>query len=143
MKRFLLVALLAAFAVLLAVPQDSFAGRRHKATVWSMRFANTQPWHGDYYHTATGLPVGLIVPPTAHMQTSWGWGVAQGEMSPIYHQYARPYPGDDFQGAQGRFQPTPRWPSHTDQSGVYYIRGPWGATGARPVRHDPRYRHHR
>ena len=73
---------------------------------------------------AVGAPVSLVVPPTANMQTSMGWGVAQTEMMPIYHQFSRPYPGDG-EGLGVGFLSTPRWPSHTDQFGVYYVRGPW------------------
>ena len=82
-------------------------------------------WHSQYYHTATGLPVALIVPPTAHMQTSWGWGVAQNTMTPIYHQFRRSYPGGGADYGGGQLMPTPNAPSHTDQFGVNYIRGPY------------------
>jgi hypothetical protein len=59
------------------------------------------------------------------MQTRWGWGVSQNTMTPIYHQYRRNYPGGlDFGGEP--MYPTPYWPSHTDQFGVFYVRGPWG-----------------
>ena len=51
-------------------------------------------------------------------------GVTQTEMMPIYHQFRRPYPGDGAGMGVG-FLSTPRWPSHTDQFGVYYVRGPW------------------
>lgn len=92
--------------------------------------AATQSWHAGYYHTAWGAPVALVVPPTARMQTRMGWGVSQTRMSPIYHQFERPYPG--AMTAQGGampgvmpLRPTPRWPSHTDQFGVYNVRGPW------------------
>jgi hypothetical protein len=90
----------------------------------AMRFARTMSWHGNYYHTAYGYPLGLVVPPTANMQTRMGWGVTQNEMVPIYHQFQRRYPGYDG-GSIGLFAPTPHWPSHTDQFGVYYVRGPW------------------
>jgi hypothetical protein len=85
-------------------------------------------WHAGYYHTAWGQPVALMVSPHARMQTRWSWGVAQSTMLPIYHQYERPYPGPAYDAAGatgGGLLPTPRWPSHTDQFGVYYIRGPW------------------
>jgi hypothetical protein len=88
------------------------------------RRAARMPWHGAYYHTQYGRPVALVVPPTAHMQTSWGWGVAQTTMTPIYHQFNRRYPVPTGMGGNV-FLPTPRWPSHTDQFGVYYVRGPW------------------
>jgi hypothetical protein len=93
--------------------------------------AMTQSWHGGYSHTGWGAPVALIVPPTARMQTRMGWGVSQTMMSPIYHQFERPYPSAPSAGGMAMpgpslpLQPTPRWPSHTDQFGVYYVRGPW------------------
>ena len=86
--------------------------------------AASRPWHGNYYHTMTGYPVPLVVPPTANMETRWGWGVGQSTMTPIYHRFQRPYPGEGA-GMMGGFQPTPMHPSHTDQFGTYYIRGPW------------------
>lgn len=92
--------------------------------------AATQSWHAGYYHTAWGASVALVVPPTARMHTRMGWGVSQTRMSPIYHQFERPYPGGmtaDGGAMPGvtPLRPTPRWPSHTDQFGVYYVRGPW------------------
>ena len=89
------------------------------------RFARTQSWHAPYYHTQYGYPLGLVVPPIAEMQTKMGWGVSQDEMVPIYHQFYRRYPGDAGGGMVSPLYPTPPWPSHTDQFGVYYIRGPW------------------
>ena len=82
------------------------------------------PWHGPYYYHPWGASTALVVPPTANMQKSLSWGVSQTSMVPIYHQFGRPYPGDE-QGSGTGFLPTPRWPSHTDQFGVYYVRGPW------------------
>jgi hypothetical protein len=93
--------------------------------------AATQSWHPGYYHTGWGAPVALVVPPTARMQTRMGWGVSQTTMTPIYHQFERPYPsavtadGSAVPGACLPLRPTPRWPSHTDQFGVYSVRGPW------------------
>jgi hypothetical protein len=91
--------------------------------------AAVRSWHAGYYHTAWGRPVALMVPPTARTQTRWSWGVAQSTMTPLYHQFERPYPsgglGGFVQPADMPLLPTPRWPSHTDQFGVYYVRGPW------------------
>jgi hypothetical protein len=67
--------------------------------------------------------VALVVPPTAEYQTKWGWGVGNTRVVPIAPQFGRNYPGPAVPGIG--FQPTPRWPSHTDQFGVYYVRGPW------------------
>ena len=82
------------------------------------------PWHGQYYYQQWGAPTALVVPPVSNMQTSLSWGVSQTSMVPIYHQFARPYPGE-AEGLGNTFLPTPRWPSHTDQFGIYYVRGPW------------------
>jgi len=91
--------------------------------------AATRSWHAGYYHTQWGVPLALMAPPHARMQTRWGWGVSQSTMTPLYHQYKRPYPGgvatDERGTGFGPLLPTPRWPSHTDQFGVYYVRGPW------------------
>src|SRR5438477_10409205 len=88
------------------------------------RRAAVSSWHGHYYHYQYGRPVALVVPPTDHMQSSYSWGVAQTRMNPIYHQFGRPYFGE-YELAPGQFRPTPRWPSSTDQFGVYPVRGPW------------------
>ena len=53
-----------------------------------------------------------------------GWGVAQSSMTPIYHQYYRYYPGE-MEMTESGLMATPRWPSHTSQFGVYYVRGAW------------------
>ncbi len=113
-------------AVLLVAQQAATAaqGYRHVANRWGERFARTMPWHGSYYYAPWGSSVSLVVPPVANMQTSMGWGVTQTSMRPIYHQFGRPYPGDGL-SSSGQCQGTPRWPSHTDQFGVYYTRGPW------------------
>ncbi len=90
------------------------------------------PWHGHYRHTQYSQPLALVVPPTAAKQTAWSWGVGNTTSQPIYHQFGRQYPGAGPQAVGGpywmpgqQFAPTPIWPSHTDQFGVYYIRGPW------------------
>jgi hypothetical protein len=82
------------------------------------------PWHNNYYNTQTGRPVALIVPPTAELQTDYGWGVCGTRVTRIDHQYQRPYPGYGYAGSPTLY-PTPRWPSDTRQFGYYYIRGPW------------------
>lgn len=86
--------------------------------------ARSANWHGFYYHTAWQTPVALVCPPNAGRQTKWAWGVTNTEVTPIYHQFGRAYPGP-YAGSPYPFLPTPIWPSHTDQFGVYYVRGPW------------------
>ena len=80
-------------------------------------------WNRNYAYTDYGQPVALVVPPTANLQTNYGWGVASSRISRIDHQFQRNYPGNGTFG--GPFRPTPVWPSDTTQFGVYYVRGPW------------------
>lgn len=124
MKRFII--LTAAFA-LLAVwgwSETAEAGHRTIKGRVSYRQAQTAPWHGGYYDAAWGMPVAVVVPPTAEAQTHWGWGVGATRVTPIQHQFNRNYPGPSTY-RRSWFRPTPRWPSSTDQLGDYYIRGPW------------------
>lgn len=124
MRRWLLLTIVGAFAVLFTCTDQANAQRRGDRI--AARHARGMSWHAPYVHTATGLPLAYIVPPTAHMQTKWSWGVAQNTMSPIYHQFRRSHPGESAELSSEQFNHTPRWPSHTDQFGIYYIRGPYG-----------------
>jgi hypothetical protein len=90
----------------------------------AQRTADNHPWHGGYYHSAWGMPVALVVPPTAEFQTHWGWGVGNTRVTTIWPQFTRNYPGPGIYDRR-MFKPTPPWPSDTDQFGVYYVRGPW------------------
>jgi hypothetical protein len=122
-KLLFIVACMAVCSV--ATQQDASASDpMAKRQVWSHNFAMDRPWHGGYYQQNWGQPVAVVVPPTAHMQTSYSWGVGQNLMYPIHHQFGRnaSQPGAAPRGA---FRPTPHWPSHTDQFGYYYIRSPW------------------
>jgi len=82
------------------------------------------PWSGGYNYTAWGVPVALVVPPNAEGYMSWGWGVGNTRVTPICAQFHRNWPGPASYDPRV-FRPTPRWPSDTDQFGVYYVRGPW------------------
>jgi hypothetical protein len=89
---------------------------------WARSQANQRPWHGNYYWHRTGQPTALVVPPTVTMQSNYSWGVSQNTMTPVYHQFG----GNPPNGAGGgMFRATPVWPTHTDQFGVYPVRGPW------------------
>ena len=127
MNRFwtLTLALVATFAILQA--RTAAAIEPTLMDRWSARFARVTPWHGNYYHTAWGQPVALLVPPHAHMQSRWGWGVCQNTIHPIHHRMVRPYAGivQDAAASNGVYRGTPTWVSHTDQYGVSYIRAPW------------------
>lgn len=90
---------------------------------WNYNQAGQYSWHGNYYHRQWGQPLALVVPPTASFQTRYSWGVGQTTSLPIYHQFQRPNPGHGGGGIG--LNPTPYWPSNTDQFGVYPVRGPW------------------
>lgn len=120
MRRVLTTSLMGLAAVAcLMTPAAAWERPREAAR----RAAACTAWHGPYYHAAWGSPVALVVPPTTEYQTKWRWGVPATRITPIYHQFQAGYPGavDPSIGLYG----TPRWPSHTDQFGVYYVRGPW------------------
>jgi hypothetical protein len=89
---------------------------------WAKQQAAQHPWHGEYYYLKTGQPTALIVPPTVTMQSNYSWGVSQNTMTPVYHQFGQ---GPASGGGGGMFNATPYWPSHTNQFGVYPVRGPW------------------
>lgn len=119
-----------AFATVVAVcgaVSTAEAGNRTRTfnDVKARRYAMEQPWHGPYYHREYGAPVALVVPPTASAHTQWSWGVAQTRVMPTYHQFGRSYPGGVPDEYGGPLYPTPAWPSHTDQFGVFPVRAPW------------------
>ncbi len=96
-------------------------GLATRGHAWAQQYANSRPWHGDYYYLQYGAPTALVVPPNSMMQQNYSWGVSQNTMTPIYHQYGpTPTPGGG-----GAFYGTPIWPSHTRQFGVYPVRAPW------------------
>lgn len=121
-KQTLLLAVAAA-TLTAASAQRCEAGDPYAFTdAWNAQAAATYPWHGAYYHQQYGSPVALVVPPNSHMRQTFSWGVSQNLMYPIHHQFERPA---TYPGSVSGFLPTPHWPSHTDQFGVYYVRGPW------------------
>jgi hypothetical protein len=89
---------------------------------WARNQAMQRPWHGEYYNIKTGQPTALIVPPNVTMQSNYSWGVSQNTMTPVYHQFGQ---GPASGSGGGMFRATPYWPSHTDQFGIYPVRGPW------------------
>lgn len=92
--------------------------------VWNLNAAAQRPWHGGYQYQIYGQPTAVVAPPVAHMRQTYSWGVSQNLSYPIHHQFGR---SANFPGAagNGQFRHTPAWPSHTDQFGLYYVRGPW------------------
>ncbi|TWT46467.1 hypothetical protein [Botrimarina hoheduenensis] len=90
---------------------------------WPSQRAQNYNWNANYAHVQYGQPVALVVPPTATLQTQWGWGVGSSRISRLDHQFGRNYPGPGPHG--GPFQNTPAWPQDTVQFGAYHVRGPW------------------
>ena len=131
MKHLRPIALVTSLALVAAVAQparafEGFGKHAKRADVIARYYAAQRPWHGPYAYTPNGQPTALVVPPNAKMHTSYSWGVGQSEMIPLYHQFHRDYPGGmAIPGGTGQINPTPYWPSHTDQLGVYPVRGPW------------------
>ncbi|MBN2475624.1 MAG: hypothetical protein JXB62_13510 [Pirellulales bacterium] len=119
MRAFLLIAVTAAALTAAGLVDATMAVER-----CACRHGQYESWHGDYYHVAWGMPVALVVPPNAENQVHWGWGVGNTRVTPICSQFGRSWPGP-VSYDRGMFRPTPRWPSDTDQFGVYYLRGPW------------------
>ncbi len=79
---------------------------------------------GPYYNVAWGMPLTVVVPPTARSQTDYSWGVPSVRVSPItsQFQYQSPPPSSSYQ--MGQYPPAPPQPSDTQQIGDYYGRAP-------------------
>jgi hypothetical protein len=119
MNRRLVLSLLAV-AMVAAIAAEAFAA---SPVVWPVRRSRYYDWNKPYAHTAYGAPVSMVVPPTATMQTNWGWGVGSSRLERLDHQFGRNYPGGGPFG--GPYRTTPIWPSDTTQFGVYNVRAPW------------------
>ena len=124
MKRVLILTVAVATLIAWGWTNEAMAGFGRSRNCTAQWQSQMYPWHGDYYDTAWGMPVAVVVPPTAESQTHWGWGVGATRVTPIQHQFQRGWPGPG-QYNRAWFRPTPHWPSSTDQLGDYYIRGPW------------------
>jgi hypothetical protein len=85
--------------------------------------ASLRPWHGRWYNVQYGMPVAVVIPPTAELTTDYAWGSVASRMTRNDHQFQRPWPNGAW--TPYGFLPTPAWPSNTRQFGYYYIRGPW------------------
>ncbi len=125
MKRTVILSVASALLIAAGLTQEAMAGHGLLKSRVAYRQSQTTPWHGGYYDVAWGAPVALVVPPTAESEWHLGWGVGASRVTPIQHQFQRGYPAGSGASGDTGFQPTPRWPSSTDQFGDYYIRGPW------------------
>ena len=111
-----LIALAAIASVDVALAGGRLGGRRLGTSTL------TAGWHGDYYNTAWGTPVAVVVPPTARRYTTWGIGVGDTRITRVPAQFEPGYPAPATPGQ--RLLPAPAWPENTDQFGTHYIRGP-------------------
>jgi hypothetical protein len=118
MKSLLLSTIFAAAIVAIGLDQAASARGRGGSKVPG------PTWHGGYYEAEWGMPVAVVVPPTAEKQVNYAWGVGSTRTTPIYYQFQPGYPIPGYYN-RSWFQPHPLWPSDTDQLGKYYIRGPW------------------
>ncbi|MGA2065513.1 MAG: hypothetical protein ABSG86_11115 [Thermoguttaceae bacterium] len=87
------------------------------------RQARVLSWHDCYYDPAWGMPTALVVPPTVCRQTNYSWGAAGTRISRVPYQF-RGTPVLPTAYDVHAYCPTPPWPSRTEQSGDYYVRGP-------------------
>lgn len=109
--------------IVAAMLAASVAAEAGGPVMWPLYRARNYNWNANYAHQDYGQPVALVVPPTATMQSHWGWGVSSSRLSRLDHQFGRNYPGPGPHG--GPFQPEPVWPQDTTQFGVYHVRAPW------------------
>ena len=75
------ITIILASLICVAAADQALAGSLKNRTVRSM--SQYYPWHGGYYDTAWGMPVAVVVPPTAENQTKMGWGVGNTRVVPI------------------------------------------------------------
>jgi hypothetical protein len=120
MKRFIVLTIMAAGVVTAAMAESASAWERGMGR----SAAPGTCWHEPYYHASWGMPLALIVPPTAERQVHWGQGVGNSRITPIWPQFGLGYPVAGPFGPAA-LSPTPPWPTDLDQFGVYYVRGPW------------------
>ncbi len=124
MKHILILTTASVLAIAWGWAGSAMAGHGSIKGWIAHRQAQTYSWHGGYYDAAWGMPVAVVVPPTAESQAHLGWGVGATRVTPIQHQFERNYPGPSSYD-RSMYRATPAWPSSTDQFGDYYIRGPW------------------
>jgi len=127
MKRILLTALFALLAIGPASADPAYKVPLDRRGIHGDRICchgRDPSWNGAYYDVTYGAPVALVIPPTAELQTHYGWGVGNTRITPNCPQFNRIYPGAGVYDRRA-FLSTPPWPSSTDQFGVYYVRGPW------------------
>ena len=122
MKSFLVLLMVCTAAALLTASRACAFDETHHGHNARYR-ASLRPWHGRWYNVQYGMPVAVVIPPTAELTTDYAWGSVSSRMTRNDHQFQRPWPNGTW--TPYGFLPTPAWPSNTRQFGYYYIRGPW------------------
>jgi hypothetical protein len=80
-------------------------------------------WQPTYYDVAWGMPQALVIPPTAHTQSSYSWSVS-GTSRSGFPQYGPMNPGPQSVYNPRAYAPAPAMPMSTEQMGDYSVRGP-------------------
>lgn len=106
---------------LLASTSSTLAAMYYRSAEWQ---GDTGSWEGGYYDAAWGMPMAVVVPPTARWQTDYAWGAGGTRISRINARFHYGYPGPESVYRRGNYLPAPPQPSDTRQMGDYYVRGP-------------------
>jgi hypothetical protein len=81
-------------------------------------------WQDGYYSAAWGMPMAVVVPPTARWQTDYSWAAGGMRISRIDANFQRQYPGPSSSYQMRSYLPAPPQPSDTRQTGYYNVRAP-------------------
>jgi len=81
-------------------------------------------WNTSYYDPAWGMPLAVVVPPTARWQSNYARGVGGSRLNRVGAQYQVEVPGPESAYNRRNYLPAPPQPSDTQQFGDNYVRGP-------------------
>jgi hypothetical protein len=81
-------------------------------------------WNTNYYDTAWGMPLAVVVPPTVRWKSNYAWGVGGSRLNRVGAQYQVEVPGPASIYDRRNYLPAPPQPSDTQQMGDNYVRGP-------------------
>jgi hypothetical protein len=70
------------------------------------------------------MPMAVVVPPTAHWQSNYSWGVGGYRLDHVGARYQAVIPGPASAYDSRYYLPAPPQPSDTVQFGDNYVRGP-------------------
>ena len=119
MKARLIVSLAALIATSLAAAPRAGAGE-----LFHHHSCCCDGWNAGYYDVAWGMPMAVVVPPIAHKQSNYHWGVGGYRVDHVGAQFYSECPGPASLYNQRWYMPAPPQPSDTAQMGDYYVRGP-------------------